>query len=906
VAQKASNTTNTNSKESVNSFCIPAVFSNNVNGLLGKFCELEQLCVSSYSTFSIINIQESKLKKEQLSGPFEIKDFHFIRLDRDIEVFSENGGGGLVSYINKKWCHNAPHVISTISHPDIELLAFICRPFYLPSGYRCVINVNIYLRPQRNKQSSNKILRKEIEKIISKHPKSFIIVCGDANIDKLTVLENFNLTNLIDVPTFYPTKSCLDVAYVTDKKFYTVRTEPPIGKAATCFHLSIVLDPTINCGYKTKRNTVTTTAINHQNLEAQLISTDWSIFENNNINIMADNVDSYIEYLVEINSSRFNTAEPLERQNSLQLKLFVKQKNAAIKEGNKFQRNLIQRKINSEVRRLRCEKIAKMSSSELFQCVNKALHKKGSYNKLPTVERANEMNEYFTRFNEDKYKDTEICKNDITRQDNEVKLTIDAVKHEFKKIKSTSSSGPSKIPAVIFKKHENSLCGIYRTIFEKSLCAQTYPSSWKKALVTPILKSRNLDENNLKNYRPVAVTPIQARILDKIALSFMEKSMKIHEDNHQFAYKEKYDTTDALLWTWDFILSTLDNQPGSMVKSLFLDYSSAFNTILQNKLILKVRENDECIANWLKSYMDGWSQSVKAHKQKESDPIVLKVGTPQGGPLSAKLFTYVTDSLNNTNMHVDNKKGDISKYSDDTRLIYTISKEDSGKDQRDYQEICNQIVEKSDENNLKLNVAKCGELVFSHGVPKDRFLENVKIKQMDVPRLEKIKYLGVFMSSNLKWSHHVNCIVQKLNFIIKHLTLILPFTGTKIKSQLLHSHIIPHLLYACEVWGPALQQNQRKQIKKCTKYFSRVSKMPLQTVCDIINKAYENRIISRTKKINAMPNHPLHEKLQNCHQNRYNTRRAINTIFSRTTSYGKSFIPLASRQMAVTDTITLL
>jgi hypothetical protein len=114
------------------------------------------------------------------------------------------------------------------------------------------------------------------------------------------------------------------------------------------------------------------------------------------------------------------------------------------------------------------------------------------------------------------------------------------------------------------------------------------------------------------------------------------------------------------------MLSKLDENTGTAVKGLFVDYSSAFNTVVQNKLLHKIHSNNPNAAQWLSSYMQGWGQKVRAEKGKTSSEIKVLVGIPQGGPLSAKLFTYDTDDITNASMNIDENQGNISKYSDDT------------------------------------------------------------------------------------------------------------------------------------------------------------------------------------------------------------------------------------------------
>ena len=95
--------------------------------------------------------------------------------------------------------------------------------------------------------------------------------------------------------------------------------------------------------------------------------------------------------------------------------------------------------------------------------------------------------------------------------------------------------------------------------------------------------------------------------------------------------------------------------------------------------------------------------------------------------------------------------------------------------QMEYEAICNNIFEESKKNNLKLNVSKCNEMVFLHGGCKNKLLretadKTLSLNGLSVPRVSTVKYLGLHISSDNKWDKRINFFVQKLNFIIEHLT----------------------------------------------------------------------------------------------------------------------------------------
>ena len=65
-------------------------------------------------------------------------------------------------------------------------------------------------------------------------------------------------------------------------------------------------------------------------------------------------------------------------------------------------------------------------------------------------------------------------------------------------------------------------------LFNSSLASGIFPQCFKSALVTPILKKRCLDHNDLNNYRPVSNLCFIAKILEKLVLSQVSSFLNSH------------------------------------------------------------------------------------------------------------------------------------------------------------------------------------------------------------------------------------------------------------------------------------------------------------------------------------------------------------------------------------------
>ena len=76
---------------------------------------------------------------------------------------------------------------------------------------------------------------------------------------------------------------------------------------------------------------------------------------------------------------------------------------------------------------------------------------------------------------------------------------------------------------------------------------------------------------------------------------------------------------------------------------LFIDYSSAFNTIVLTKLITKLRtwglNTSHC--NWILVFLTGHPQVVRVGNNT-SATLILNTGAPQGCMLSLLLYSLFT------------------------------------------------------------------------------------------------------------------------------------------------------------------------------------------------------------------------------------------------------------------------
>ncbi len=91
----------------------------------------------------------------------------------------------------------------------------------------------------------------------------------------------------------------------------------------------------------------------------------------------------------------------------------------------------------------------------------------------------------------------------------------------------------------------------------------------------------------LNDYRPIALTPIIMKCFERLVMQKIKTSLPNTLDPLQFAYRPTRSTDDAISTTLHLALTHLENKD-SYVRMLFIDFSSAFNTIIPQQLINKL------------------------------------------------------------------------------------------------------------------------------------------------------------------------------------------------------------------------------------------------------------------------------------------------------------------------------
>ncbi len=193
------------------------------------------------------------------------------------------------------------------------------------------------------------------------------------------------------------------------------------------------------------------------------------------------------------------------------------------------------------------------------------------------------------------------------RSDNHV-ITVseDEVRRAFKRVNVRKAAGPDGITGRVLRSCADQLVGLFTSIFNESLATSVVPTSFKKSIIIPVPK--NNKPSCLNDYRPVALTSIVMKVFERLVKSHISSSIPVTLD----PLRPNRSTDDAITYILHSSLTHIDSSNGNFARLLFIDYSSAFNTIVPIKLSSKLTERDlhhgarTTVSLWMRAKLKSW------------------------------------------------------------------------------------------------------------------------------------------------------------------------------------------------------------------------------------------------------------------------------------------------------------
>ncbi|KAG5787022.1 hypothetical protein H9Q69_013907 [Fusarium xylarioides] len=390
-------------------------------------------------------------------------------------------------------------------------------------------------------------------------------------------------------------------------------------------------------------------------------------------------------------------------------------------------------------------------------------------------------------------------------------LTDEELEELIRGLPRWKSTGPDEVPYEAIQLGGGLLRNHLLRVFQVCLQMSYHPANFKDAILVMVRKSAK-PANLPTSWRPLALLSCLGKILEKIVASRMQETLKANPHllpARQFGWRT---TSEALEYMLDKVYSAW--AMGKVVTIMGLDISGAYDNVWRQALIQTLADKGfpRWIVNMIQSFLSDRT-AIFNLPGIISERFDLNTGVPQGSPLSPILFLFFAAPLlqraktfTNHPVEVDGKRSKVDLFAfafvDD---IYLMAISDNyAANCKGLEFLHEGVMATADELDLRFGADKYKIMHFKKRQSKKGHNDVIpNITDFCKKPVQKMKILGVIVSSDLTWGEHISMVIGKVKQRMGYLSFISgPHWGPNLKTMRLFfiSKIRPVFTYACGAW----------------------------------------------------------------------------------------------------------
>ena len=237
---------------------------------------------------------------------------------------------------------------------------------------------------------------------------------------------------------------------------------------------------------------------------------------------------------------------------------------------------------------------------------------------------------------------------------------------------------------------------------------------------------------------------------------------------------------------------------GKQTDLILLDFSKAFDKINHLKLLYKLQVHgvQGKTLGWIESFLVGRTQCVVLDGEASSE-LSVSSGVPQGSVLGPILFFLYINDL------PDHIHYQVRLFADGTAVYLAVQgQEDSATLQNDL----NKLQEWEQLWDMEFNPSKRQVLHIARS--RKPIHRNYTMHGQVIESVDHVRYLGVDISSNLNFSHHINRITANASKSLGFLKRNIKTKHSGIREAAYKTVVRPQLECASPIWSPYTKKRQ--------------------------------------------------------------------------------------------------
>jgi len=408
-----------------------------------------------------------------------------------------------------------------------------------------------------------------------------------------------------------------------------------------------------------------------------------------------------------------------------------------------------------------------------------------------------------------------------------VQFTEEKIRRVIRKLKPKSTRDPEGYSPYLVKQLICALPGPLSLLFNSFLSVGRIPSSWRKAIITPIYKKG--PSSDPANYRPVSLTSVFGKIMERVIATDMTDYLLTNSllNTSQHGFLARRSTLTNLLESVNDWTISIENKHQNRVA--YIDFSRAFDSVSHAKLLHKLKSYgvDGVLLQWIGDFL-----SDRVHCTRVGNVLssfcYIRSGVVQGSCLGPLLFLiYINDITDVFNAQVNCKL-----YADDVKLYTEVKSAD---DLFCFQNCLNSLHKWSLVWQLTISSHKCCTIdVGKPAIICDNCQCCLGTELIVVS--EHVSDLGITIDKSLSFTEHIAKITRKAHqrASLIHRCFISKNTDLLLKAFI--TYVRPVLEYNSPIWSPSLIKDITLVESVQRRFTKRIPGLTTMTYCARLKK----------------------------------------------------------------------